>query len=110
LSTSTVTDGCPENRDDIRLVIGAITPEKGNVSSPIVLVTILDGTAIINMLRPGTAKMFQDYATGVFVLYITSQRQHVTRLDIIWDVYMPESLKADTRSREVRGLEDVSIH
>ena len=56
------------------------------------------------MLRPGTAKTFQDYAADVFVPYITSQLQHVTRLDIIWDVYMPGSLKADTRSKRGKGV------
>ena len=65
-----------------------------DVSSPTVEVTILDGAAIVNMLRPGTAKTFQDYATDVFVPYITYQLQHVKRLDIIWDVYLAESLKA----------------
>jgi len=67
-------------------------------------VTILDGAAIVNMLQPGAAKTFQDYATDVFVPYITSQLQHVTRLDIIWDVYTPESLKADTRSKRGKGV------
>ncbi len=69
-----------------------------------VQVIILDGAAIINMLRPGTAKTFQDYATDVFVPYIKSQLQHVTRLDIVWDVYLPESLKADTRSKRGKGV------
>ena len=36
--------------------------------------------------------------------YITSQLQHVSRLDIIWDVYVPESLKADTRSKRGKGV------
>jgi hypothetical protein len=50
------------------------------------------------MLQPGTAKTFQDHATEVFLPYISSQLQHVVRPDIIWDVYIPESLKADARS------------
>ena len=63
-----------------------------NVSGPTVQVNILDGGAIINiiiinMLQPGTVKSFQnyatDYATDVFIPYITSQLQYVSRLDII---------------------------
>ena len=54
--------------------------------------TILDSAAIINMLRPGTAKTFHDYAADVFMPYNTSYLEHVTRLDIIWDKYVPESL------------------
>ena len=79
-------------KSDLLHCLQDLTLAKQNVSSPTVQVTILDGAAIINMMRPGTAKTFQDYATDVFVPYITSQLQHVSRLDIIWDVYMPESL------------------
>ena len=81
-----------------------LTPAKENVYSPIVQVTILDGATIINMLQPGTEKTLQDYAPDVFMPYITSHLQHVTRLDIISDVYMPENLKADTRSKRGKGV------
>ena len=40
-----------------------------NVHSPTgVTCTILDGAAIVNMLKPGNAKTFQDYATDVFCI------------------------------------------
>ena len=38
-----------------------------NFSHPTVQVSILDGAAIVNMLQPGTAKTFDDYATNVFM-------------------------------------------
>ena len=60
--------------------------------------------AIVNMLRPGTSKTFQDYVTDVFVPYITYLLQHLKRLDIIWDVYLAESLKVDTRSKRGKGV------
>ena len=75
-----------------------------------VQVNILDGAAIINMLQPGTVKTFQNYATHVFVPYITSQLQYVSRLDIVWDVYVPKSLKADTHSKRGKGLRDMLSH
>ena len=63
------------------------------------------------MLRPGPANTFQNYATDVFVPYITSQLQHVSRLDIVWDMYnLPESLKADIHSKRGKGLGDVLSH
>ena len=91
-------------KSDLLCCLEDLTPVKKNVSSPRVQVTVLDGAAIVNMLRPGTANTFQDYATDIFVPYGTSQLQHVTRLDIIWDVYIPESLKADTRSKRGKGV------
>ena len=71
-------------------------PPQENVASPRVVVIILDGAAITNMLAPGGTKSFSDYATQVFLPYITSQLQHAIRVDVVWDEYMPDSLKADT--------------
>ena len=45
-----------------------------------------------------------NYATDIFMPYITSQLHHVSRLDITWDVYVPESLMSDTRSKWGKGV------
>ena len=91
-------------KSDLLHCLQDLTPVNENVSSPTVQVNILDGAAIVNMLRPGPARTFQNYASDVFVPYITSQLQYVSRLDIIWDVYVPESLKADTHSKRGKGV------
>ena len=75
-----------------------------NLLYPTVQVSILDSAAIVNMLKPGTAKTFDDYAKGVFIPYITSQLQNVVRLDIIWDVYIHDSLKVDPHNKRGRGI------
>ncbi|KAJ8372691.1 hypothetical protein AAFF_G00280200 [Aldrovandia affinis] len=72
-------------------------------ASPPVEVMILDGAAIVNMLAPGNAKTFSEYASLVFLPYITSQLQHTSRVDIVWDEYFPDSLKAHTRKRRGKG-------
>ncbi len=51
------------------------------------------------MLRPGTFKTFDDYATDVFLSYISSHLKVVSRVDVVWDVYVPDSLKSGTRSK-----------
>ena len=56
------------------------------------------------MLRSGFANTFSDYATQVFLPYITSQLQHVNRLDVVWDEYIADSLKAETRTRRGKGI------
>ena len=55
-------------------------------------------------MRPGAAKKFSDYAMQVFTPYIMSQLQHVNRLDVGWDQYFPESLKAETLSKRGKGV------
>ena len=67
-------------------------------------VIILDGPAIVNMLRPGTAKTFADYAHEVFTPYVMSQLRNVSRVDVVWDEYLPDSLKAETRSKRGKGI------
>ena len=67
-------------------------------------VIILDGAAVINMLKPVGAKTFQEYSTHVFLPYIRSQLRNATRVDIVWDVYLEDSLKSDTREKRGKGV------
>ena len=80
-----------------------LVPSQDISPTPVVQVILLDGAAIVNTLRPGFAKTFSDYATHVFLLYIISQLQHVNRLDVVWDEYIADSLKAETRTRRGKG-------
>jgi hypothetical protein len=59
-----------DTKSDLLGYLEDLAPVQQASSSPIVQVAVLDGAAIINMLRPGAAKTFQDYATDV--LYRTS--------------------------------------
>ncbi|KAG7161427.1 hypothetical protein Hamer_G014071, partial [Homarus americanus] len=81
-----------------------LIPVQENVSSPIVQAIFLDGAAVVNMLRPDSARTFQDYANDIFMSSITFQLQHVARLGIIWDVYLPDSLKGDTHRKTGKSV------
>jgi hypothetical protein len=63
---------------------------------------ILDGAVIVQMFCPRTARTFHEYAREVFP-HITSRLQHVNRLDIVWDEYVPNSLKASNREKRGKG-------
>ena len=71
---------------------------------PKVTALLLDGAMIVQMLPTGTSKTFQDYIDSVFLPYISKQLKHVDRLDIVWDVYIQDSLKAATRDKRGKGL------
>ena len=94
------------NKSDLLNCLEDIAPLNESISNATLNVscTVLDGAAIVNMLRPGTAKTFQDYAADVFLPYINTQLQYVTRLDIVWDRYVEESLKTHARSKRGVGL------
>jgi len=51
------------------------------------------------MLIPSIVKSFNEYAHEVFTPYILSKFQQTTRLDLVWDRYLPDSLKGTTRAK-----------
>lgn len=71
---------------------------------PSIEVIILDGAAIVHMLKPGASRTFEDYSKKVFLPYIKSQLQVVRRVDIVWDRYFPDSLKGTTRNKRGKGV------
>ena len=60
---------------------------------------ILDGSALGHMLMPHKCKTFDDYAEKVFIPQMLEKLESVDRLDIIWDRYLPQSLKQATRQK-----------
>ena len=72
-------------------------------SSPDVDAILLDGAAIVNMLKPGPAKTFQQYSKVIFLPYLQSQLTKAERVDILWDEYIPDSLNAMTRQKRGKG-------
>lgn len=66
-------------------------------------IVILDGPAIMNMIKPGTCGTFDDYV-ALIMEYIRHQFQgSVRRVDMVFDVYKPASLKANARDQRGHG-------
>ena len=78
--------------------------------APVVNAKFLDGAAVVQMLYPETARTFQDYFDMVFKLYVLSQLETVNRVDVVWDVYIPESLKSTTRNKQGKGVRRRVLH
>ncbi|KAI8503415.1 hypothetical protein Bbelb_192360 [Branchiostoma belcheri] len=66
-------------------------------------VMIMDGAVLVNILRPGACKTFDEYATKLFVPYVNREQNHVQRADIVWDRYFDNSLKSQTREKRAAG-------
>ena len=56
------------------------------------------------LLKPEAAKNFADYATNIFIPYVDSQLRNVSRVDLVWDVYIEDSLKNATREKHGKGV------
>ena len=76
-------------------------------SAPDVDVKIVDGAALVHILDPKksqvSVKTFHDYAQNVFLPYIERMLQDVIRIDVVWDTYVEDSLKAQTRMNRGSG-------
>ncbi len=75
-------------------------------------VTLIDGASVVHSLDPKKVlsstqnlKTFKDYSGHVFIPHIMERLQFVKRLDIIWDRYIPDSLKSHVRCQ--RGTSQV---
>ena len=75
----------------LEIVHGAISDELK------VTCFILDGAFIVQMLKPTCVKTFNVYAYEIFIPYISKILQSVVRRDVVWDRYIADSLKTDTR-------------
>ncbi len=73
------------------------------VNSPLVDTKIYDGPALAHLIQPKGCNTFNDYASLLFVLYIKGQLQKVRSCDLVWDVYLLESLKQFSCIQHVKG-------
>ena len=65
---------------------------------------ILDGAAIINMIKLIGVTTFQEYTTQNVTSYIKKQLQRSERVDIVWDVYVENSLKSSARHKRGNNI------
>ena len=65
---------------------------------------IIDGAAVVNMIKPGPEGTFIDYAEKSFLPFIKGQLRHARRVDVVWDEYIANSLKATTRCNRGGGV------
>ena len=104
------TDDCFDEMDHLTLEQMAetdvsISPDTWlQIETPTVDAKILDGAVVVQMLPPKLANTFQEYADNIFLPYIVHQLETVKRLDVVWDVYVTDSLKAATRQKRGSGI------
>ena len=92
------------NMADILKCLEPLAPRPETL--PEVDVKVLDGAALVHKLEPKHAttvpKMFKGYAENAFLPYIFHLLQVVSRVDVVWDSYIADSLKAHVR--QCRGI------
>ena len=70
---------------------------------PLAEVRVLDGAAVIHYLPLSESRTFGEYARNVFVPNVTSELERSSRVDLLWDVYLKDSLKMNARENRGTG-------
>ena len=73
---------------------------------------VLDGAVIVHCLPTVEASMFDEYAEKVFISHLQQQLHQSKHVDVVWDTYIPDSLKNATRRKEANGplTEHYTLH
>ena len=66
--------------------------------------------AIVQMLKQCAAETFKQYAQDVILPYIFGQLQHASQLDLVWDSYKADSLKAAAWAKHSWSRKKLSIY
>ena len=64
----------------------------------------IDGAALVHLLPVNNVSTFDEYASMVFVPHIAKQLQKSTRVDLVWDTDIDNSVKSSTRQKRGKGI------
>ena len=67
--------------------------------SPIIDAVIVDGAFIIQMLPTRTMRTFDEYFEAIFAPYVMKQLESVSRVDLVWYVFIADSLKGSAQEK-----------
>ena len=76
--------------------------EENEAAAPALTVKVIDGAELIQMSPPKEIQTFGEYSRKFAQSIVKEiERSQLTRVDAVFDMYFPESLKSETR--ESRG-------
>ena len=80
-------------------------PQDGQPECPNVFdANVIDGAALVHILPTTSVATFDEYADLMFIPYLVRLLEKCSRLDIVWDTYIQNSIKASARERRGQGV------
>ena len=80
-------------------LLNILTKDTQNNPPDFIDVKLLDGAAVVHFLPTAGIVTFDEYARQIFVPHIRKQLENPKRIDIVWDTYIPSSIKESTREK-----------
>ena len=65
---------------------------------------LLDKAAVVHLLPTVIVATFDEYTDKIFLPHISKQLECCTQVDIVWDIYIPNSIKESTREKRGKGI------
>ena len=62
-----------------------------------------DGAAVVHFLPTVGIAKYDEYAACIFLLHMTKLLNNASHVDIMWDTYIPTTIKAATRKKRGKG-------
>ncbi|KAL8619769.1 hypothetical protein ACOMHN_025855 [Nucella lapillus] len=76
---------CSGTNSDLLTCLEEVSDAK--TETPVTTCIVLDGAAILQMLKPAASKTFEEYAQQIVIPYMSTKLQTVSRQDLVWDTY-----------------------
>ena len=91
------------NKSDL---VKCIQPLETITNQPQVPAVVLEGSVLVNQLKPKKNQSFKEYVNNVFYPYVwkAAIEYSAQRVDIVFDNYKKQSLKASTRMKRGKGI------
>ena len=86
---------CLESQEPTRTAVTGAPPTD---------VKVIDGAAAVYFLSVGEARTFGEYSKEVFIPYIRTELEKCNRINIVWDVYLRDSLKITAHENRGTGV------
>ena len=84
--------------------VSELVPHHDTVKPHEAHMVILDGAVIVNTIKPRTPVSFDGYCTQVMEYVRKQFRSDVQQVDMVFDAYWKDSLKAATRRKRVKCI------
>ena len=94
------------NKSDLVKCIQPLPYTETVSNQPKVPAVVLEGSVLVNLAKPKKNQSFKEYATDVFYPQIRKQMNEYSaqRVNIVFDTYKDQSLKASTRVKRGKGI------
>ena len=91
-------------KSDVLLCVSELAPHHDTFKAHEAHMINLDGAAVVNMIKPRTPVSFDWYVSQVMEYVRKQFRGDVQRVDMVFDEYGKDCLKAATRSKRGKGI------